>query len=130
MPPSRSVIARARRLRRESPSPERRLWHVLKDLNRDGCSFRRQAPIGPYFVDFAWLSLGLVIEIDGDGHFTEQGMAADRRRDAVLAERGFMVLRFSNSKVLASPSDVGHRVLAVANGLLRQRSLPSISARE
>ncbi len=55
---SRTTTDRARKLRREAPSPERRLWPVLRDLNRDGCNFRRQAAIGPYFVDFAWLSLG------------------------------------------------------------------------
>jgi very-short-patch-repair endonuclease len=127
---SRRVTERARELRRQAPSPERRLWQVLKDLNREGGQFRRQAPIGPYFVDFAWLSLGLVIEIDGDGHFTPDAMAADRRRDRFLASRGLTVLRFSNSEVFTSAFDVGQRVLAVANELLERRGLPAILQEE
>ncbi|MBY0364375.1 MAG: DUF559 domain-containing protein [Phreatobacter sp.] len=124
------VTERARTLRRESPSPERQLWQVLRALNRGGCHFRRQAPIGPFFVDFAWLSIARVIEIDGDGHFTAEAMAADHRRDRFLAARGVTVLRFSNSEVLASPFDVGHRILMVANGLLERRGLPAIASGE
>ena len=127
---SLAVTDRARKLRRESPSPERRLWHVLRQLNRDGCHFRRQAPIGPFFVDFAWLSLGLVVEIDGDGHFTAEAMAADRRRDRFFADRGVTVLRFCNSEVVASPSDVGRRILSAANVLLERRGLAPIASRE
>ncbi|MBX9990379.1 endonuclease domain-containing protein [Phreatobacter oligotrophus] len=127
MRPSRRVTERARELRRQAPSPERRLWQVLKDLNREGCHFRRQAPIGPYFVDFAWLSLGLVIEIDGDGHFTPDAMAADRRRDRFLASRGLTVLRFSNSEAFTSTFDVGQRVLAVANELLERRGASDLA---
>lgn len=127
---SPAVTERARKLRREAPSPERRLWHVLRQLNRDGCHFRRQAPVGPFFVDFAWLSLGLVVEIDGDGHYTTEAMAADHRRDRFLAEHGITVLRFSNSEVLVSPVDVGCRILMVANILLQRRGLPGIALRE
>jgi very-short-patch-repair endonuclease len=127
---SLAVTDRARKLRRESPSPERRLWQVLRELNRDGCHFRRQAPIGPFFVDFAWLSLGLVVEIDGDGHFTAEATASDRRRDRFLAARGITVLRVSNSEVLASPFDVGRRILSAANVLLERRGLAPIASRE
>lgn len=127
---SRTITERARKLRRESPSPERRLWQVLKEHNRHGCGFRRQAPIGPYFVDFAWLSIGLVIEVDGDGHFTDEAVAADRRRDGFLASQGLTVLRFSNSEVFTSAYDVGERVRAVANELLERRGLRPIPPRE
>lgn len=123
-----AVTERARKLRRESPSPERRLWQVLRDLDRSGCHFRRQVPIGPFFVDFAWLSLALVVEIDGDDHFTAEAMASDRRRDGVLAARGVTVLRFSNSEVLTSPCDVGRRILIAANVLLERRGLPPIAS--
>jgi very-short-patch-repair endonuclease len=127
---SPAVTERARKLRRESPSPERRLWQVLRELNRQGCHFCRQAPVGPYFVDFAWLSVGLVVEIDGDGHFTPEAVASDRRRDRYLADHGITVLRFCNSEVVANPFDVGHRILLVANVLLERRGPPEIPPRD
>jgi very-short-patch-repair endonuclease len=44
--------------------------------------FRRQAPIGPYVVDFVSLRARLVIELDGPSH-TEPGAAEkDARRTA------------------------------------------------
>jgi hypothetical protein len=42
----------AKRLRANSTPHERVLWRALKELPVDGTHFRRQAPIGPYVVDF------------------------------------------------------------------------------
>jgi very-short-patch-repair endonuclease len=68
----------------------------------------------------------LVIEIDGDGHFTPDAMAADRRRDRFLTSQGLTVLRFSNSEVFTSAFDVGQRVLAVANDIRERRGLTQV----
>jgi very-short-patch-repair endonuclease len=85
---------------------ERRVWWHLRQLNRLGAHFRRQAAIGPYFVD---LRRGIVVEIDGGQH----GGHRDRARDAVLAGRGFRVLRFWNSEVRENVEGVVE-VIAVA----------------
>ena len=42
--------------------------------------FLRQRPIDNYIVDFYCAQLKLVIEIDGDIHFTDEGMEYDERR--------------------------------------------------
>lgn len=91
--------ASAKRMRREPTEVEKRLWWRLRDLNRIGAGFRRQASIGPYVADFAGLSAGLVIELDGGQH-AEATAARDAVRDAWLRERGFRVLRFWNSDVV------------------------------
>ena len=93
--------ASAKRMRREPTEVEKRLWWRLRELNRLGAGFRRQASIGPYVADFAWLSAGLVIELDGGQH-AETTAARDTVRDAWLRERGFRVLRFWNSDVVES----------------------------
>ena len=88
--------ANAKRLRADVTPQERLVWAALRDLNRAfGAHFRRQAPIGPYIVDFADYTRRLVIEIDGSGH----GGDADAVRDAYLTGQGFQVLRFWNSEV-------------------------------
>ncbi len=91
--------ARAKRLRRDATDVEMRLWWRLRALNRAGAGFRRQASIGPYIADFAWLAARLVIELDGGQHAVETA-ASDRVRDDWLKGRGFRVLRFWNHDVV------------------------------
>ena len=46
--------------------------------------FRRQQPIGPYFVDFYCNAARLAVEIDGPAHWDEAQSAYDLRRQAWL----------------------------------------------
>ena len=55
----------ARRLRREQTEWEYALWARLRRRQLNGFKFRRQHPIGPFFVDFFCPEARLVIEIDG-----------------------------------------------------------------
>jgi len=96
-------------MRREPTEAERRLWGRLRESNRAGAGFRRQASIGPYVADFAWLSARLVVELDGGQH-AEATKARDEVRDAWLATRGFRVLRFWNSDVVESLDAVIERI--------------------
>ena len=82
----------ARRMRREPTEPEIRLWRHLSNSQLGGFKFRRQAAIPPFIVDFFCPSKGLVVEVDGETHVPE----ADAKRDALLAEKGFTTIRFTN----------------------------------
>ena len=90
----------ARKLRREQTLPERRFWALTLPWRDAGLHWRRQSPIGPYVVDFVCKSQKLVVEIDGETHFSEAGLAHDAQRTAYLAERGYRVLRFTNDYVM------------------------------
>lgn len=79
--------------------PERVLWPLLKSFKAEGFHFRRQVPIGPYIADFACHHPKLVVELDGDTHFTPLGEGKDKHRDAFLQSAGYRVLRFTNSEV-------------------------------
>lgn len=68
-----------------------------------GARIRRQHPIGPYIVDFAVVSVGLVIELDGQVHYAAD---IDSGRDAWLRERGMRVLHVENRVVLEQLGDV------------------------
>jgi very-short-patch-repair endonuclease len=98
----REQIAFARGLRREPTAGERRFWTLLEPWRANGWHWRRQAPVGPYVVDFVCKRIGLVVEIDGDSHYTEAGQRHDARRTAYLGERGYSVLRFSNEDALTA----------------------------
>jgi very-short-patch-repair endonuclease len=73
---------------------ERRLWSHLSNRQLDGWKFRRQVPIGAYFVDFLCNAAKLVIELDGSTH-DELRFEYDQRRQAWLESQGYRVLRFS-----------------------------------
>jgi very-short-patch-repair endonuclease len=73
--------------------PERRLWRYLK-MRPGDLKFRKQAPIGPYYLDFYCYSAAVAIEVDGDAHDMGDNPARDERRDAYLAKRGILTLRF------------------------------------
>jgi very-short-patch-repair endonuclease len=92
----------ARRLRREQTNVERKLWLALRARRFHGAKFRRQQPIGAYIVDFVSFETKLVIELDGDQHGSEDGLAYDARRTQALAGDGFRVLRFANHEVNAN----------------------------
>lgn len=90
---------RARRLRRDQTPSETRLWEALRGLRLDGWKWRRQAPVGPFIVDFLCLEAALAVELDGGIHAEQADR--DARRDAYLRARGLQVLRFWNSEVSA-----------------------------
>src|ERR1700692_133971 len=94
------LIDRARALRRDTGSAEKKLWYRLRDRQLAGRRFRRQVPIGSYIVDFACLSARLIIEIDGGQHNEEVNEVLDATRTVWLESRGYQVLRFWNSYVL------------------------------
>jgi very-short-patch-repair endonuclease len=54
----------------------------------------------------------LVIEVDGESHFTEQGKAYDMERSAYLEGLGVRVLRFSNLELTANFEDVCKVIMA------------------
>ena len=95
-----NAIARARKLRRNLTEGEKKLWSELKDFRRHyGLHPRKQAPIGPYVVDFVIHEKSLVIEVDGQHHFLPDGAAADAKRDAWFAVKGYRVLRFNTGEL-------------------------------
>jgi very-short-patch-repair endonuclease len=103
------------------------MWRLLFPLRTGGFHFRKQAPIGPYTIDFACHHARIAIEIDGDTHGTPSGIAADRRRDAFLSAEGYNVLRFSNLDVMRNPEGVFSVVLEALGGraLNRRSAEPS-----
>lgn len=89
----------ARKLRREQTGAERKLWLALRGRQFDGFKFRRQQPIGPYIADFVCFETKLIVELDGDQHGSDRGVAHDKARTQFLEAEGFHVLRFPNFEV-------------------------------
>jgi len=107
----KNLVRVARRLRKTMTPAERKVWRAIKELEFAHAHFRRQAPIGPYVVDFASHRLGIVIEVDGGQHNEAAGLAKDRVRDAWLHSRGYRVLRFWNNEVMQNIAGVTETIM-------------------
>lgn len=62
-----------------------------------GIKFRKQQPIGNYIVDFVSFEKKIIIELDGGQH--AKAKKKDSKRDKLLGENGFTVLRFWNNDI-------------------------------
>jgi len=89
---------KARELRKNPTDAERKLWSHLRRRQIGGHKFRRQLPLGPYFVDFVCLDKKLVVEVDGGQH--NEQVNYDVKRTEWLEAQRFRVLRFWNNEVL------------------------------
>ena len=87
----------------------RDVWQMVRNRRCLGEKFRREYTIGPYTVDFCCVTLKLIVEVDGEHHFQEQGRQRDQRRDCYLRRLGYEVLRIPGYDVLKDP--IGTRQL-------------------
>ena len=98
---------RARELRRLGTAWERTLW---KGLRGGPLRWRRSHPLDGFFLDLYCDSARLAVEVDGAGH----DPSYDAWRDAKVAERGILTLRFTNVEVGAEPEWCLRRIGEVA----------------
>jgi very-short-patch-repair endonuclease len=113
IPYRRRPRTRAQALRRDPTPAEKKLWYeFLRDLPY---KFTRQKPLGHYVADFYCSSQRLVIELDGDSHYTDAAQRYDERRTASLELQGLRVARFTNTEVLQDFESVCGVVLTMLN---------------
>ncbi|MEM7130358.1 MAG: DUF559 domain-containing protein [Chloroflexota bacterium] len=94
---SHELRQRARDLRQEQTKAEI-IWHHLRGRKNNGLKFRRQHPIECFIVDFYCAEHQLVVEVDDPIHHEQS--EHDQLRTAWLEERGYSVIRFTNSQVI------------------------------
>ena len=112
---SMNSTARARQLRKNLTDAESALWNILRNRQVSDYKFRRQAPIGPYIVDFVCFENRLVIEVDGGQHLERANY--DAGRTAWLESAGFIVIRFWNNQVLKELDAVREAIWIAVEGL-------------
>ena len=108
--------AAAKRLRANTTPHERILWRALKEIPVEGTHFRRQAPIGPYVVDFFCPAKRLIIELDGGHHNDDETAKRDRKRQLWLEHEGYRVVRFWNSEITGDLTAVLERIYVELHG--------------
>ncbi len=94
---NKTIIPTAKMLRKNMTKEEKHLWYDF--LSTYPVRFSRQKVLGKYIADFYCAKAKLVIELDGSGHYTEEGKQYDEERTAFLQEYGLTVIRIANSEI-------------------------------
>lgn len=119
-PYRKSQIPLARKLRKDMTSYEKHLWY---DFLRDyPVRFQRQKAIGRYIADFYCAKAGLIVELDGSGHYEEKQEHYDMERTAYLERMGLHVLRFTNLEIAHQFKDVCE---FIHNNVEKYRGVPT-----
>ena len=90
----------AKAMRHAATDAENLLWQQLRAKRFMALKFRRQQVIELYIVDFYCHEIGLVIELDGGQHNTENGRAYDVELTQFLEALGLKVVRYWYHEVL------------------------------
>ena len=99
----------ARVMRREPTDCEKKFWYQVRDRRLGGHKFKRQVPIGSYIADFVCIDRKVIVELDGGQHADR--IAYDVKRDSLLNEKGFRVIRILNVDFLENPDGVMEMLL-------------------
>jgi len=91
---NKANIPLAKELRKNMTPWERKLWYEF--LRYYPIRFQRQKAFGNYIADFYCAKAGVVVELDGGGHYSPEQMRSDQIRTQVLESMGLKVIRFCN----------------------------------
>ena len=90
----------AKSMRHTATNAEHLMWQLLRAKRFMNLKFRRQHVIAPYIVDFYCHEIGLVIELDGGQHGTDDAIEYDAERTKFLEALDLMVVRYWNRDVV------------------------------
>jgi len=71
---------------------------MIDALNATGLTYEREHQVGRYFLDFAFVTCRVAIEVDGIG-WHARAAAKDAARDAWLAAQGWHIFRYNTRQV-------------------------------
>ena len=105
---------RRKTLRKNETKAEGKLWEYLRNSKFYNLKFKRQHSVKFYIADFYCKEKRLIIEVDGDSHFTENAKAYDKERTKFFGTFGLDVLRFTNEEVLKDTENVLRKIYEFA----------------
>ena len=125
---NKANIPLAKALRKNMTPWERKLWYDF--LRTYPVRFQRQKAIGNYIADFYCAKAGLVIELDGGGHYTPQQSEKDLIRTKKLESMKLRVFRICNLDIDHNFSDVRESIDLAVRESLPQSASPTAPSSE
>ena len=124
---NKNNIPLAKTLRKNMTPWERKLWYEF--LRYYPIRFQRQKAIGNYIADFYCAKAGLIIELDGGGHYTDEQKEKDNIRTAELENMDLRIIRICNLDIVRNFSGVTEYIdLTVKKSLPQSASLTAPSS--
>jgi len=118
---NKKLIPRAKKLRKEMTQQEKHLWYDF--LRYYPIKIYKQKVIDNFILDFYCHKIKLVIELDGNQHYTEEGLAYDKERTNILKGYELEVIRFSNSKIDNNFKEVCENIDSIIKWKLKKSPL-------
>ena len=124
---NKNNIPLAKTLRKNMTPWERKLWYEF--LRYYPIRFQRQKAIGNYIADFYCAKAGLIIELDGGGHYTDEQKEKDNIRTAELENMDLRIIRICNLDIVRNFRGVTEYIdLTVKKSLPKSASLTAPSS--
>ena len=117
---NKEIVPTAKMLRKNMTKEEKHLWYDF--LRTYPNRFIRQKIIGHYIVDFYCASAKIVVELDGSGHYSEEGIEYDNQRTSFLEEYGLRVIRIPNTEINTNFREVCEYIDKIVKQSLSQQS--------
>ena len=102
------LVEAAKMLRKDMTPQEKHLWFDF--LRHYPVKIYKQKVINDFIADFYCAKAMLIIELDGNQHYTEDGLAHDAERTNILNALGFLVIRFPNAEIDNNFSSVCNQI--------------------
>jgi very-short-patch-repair endonuclease len=113
-------ILREKRLEFMRNNPEKTAWRLsnvsypeklcIEYIEKNGIdkkySIVREYSVYPYFIDFAFVNEMVAIEIDGSQHLLPERKESDDKKDKLLNELGWLVIRVSEKEIKTNIDEV------------------------
>jgi very-short-patch-repair endonuclease len=99
----------------EQSYPEKFFSKVIENEFVDK-EYETEFNVGIYSIDFAWVSKKLAIEIDGQQHEKKKQKESDLRKDKLLEDKGWKVLRIKWKDMYDDPK----RFIKIAKDFIEQ----------
>ncbi len=108
---NKALKDKATYLRNNMTFPEKKIWFEF--LRKLDIPINRQKVIDNYIVDFYCSKANLVIEIDGDTHYSDEEIEYDKKRTTRLETLGFKVIRFNNYDIINNFDNCAEAILSI-----------------
>jgi len=120
-------IMREKRLEFMKNNPEKTAWrlsnvsypeklcieYIEKNSLDKKYSIVREFSVFPYFIDFAFVNEMVAIEIDGSQHLLPERKKRDDKKDKLLNDLGWLVIRVSEKEIKTNIDEVFKQILLI-----------------
>lgn len=122
-------IMREKRLEFMKNNPDKTAWRLsnvsypeklfIEYVESNGLdkkySIVREYSVFPYFIDFAFVNQMVAIEIDGSQHLLPERKESDDKKDKLLNELGWLVIRVSEKEIKINIKEVFNTIILSLN---------------